>query len=199
MKKRKKRNLIVNKGLQGRLAIGYVFFAVSGCLCFFLVLAFFLVTLKSPQLPLEPAPFSTIFSTLPLLLGKTWPYLTAGAVMLFFSAIAVTHRIAGPMLRFERTLELMQQGVLTHELSLRANDEGHGLAKRINDFNQRLKKDIRVIESQSTAISELLKQISETQQMQEQDTLRQLDSILWTLGEKNRKILSICDSYTIVK
>lgn len=59
------------------------------------------------------------------------------AIVLFIS-----HRIAGPLYRFEKSLEQISGGDLTVKTHLRQNDEMKALAGSLDEFAAKLKEDI---------------------------------------------------------
>jgi methyl-accepting chemotaxis protein len=79
-----------------------------------------------------------------------------GGSLLVVAAIIATHRVAGPLFRFEKTLGTMIDGDLSQTVHLRDKDEGKDLAARINSFNLLLTGKLREIDRSSKAISDLL-------------------------------------------
>jgi len=57
------------------------------------------------------------------------------AVVGFVVLLVVSHKIAGPLWRFEKTLEETSAGDLTRRFSLRTDDQMHELAEKMNRFN----------------------------------------------------------------
>jgi len=60
-------------------------------------------------------------------------------VIVAFS-IVFTHRIAGPLYRLERTLDILIQGEDVEHISLRKGDELQGLATKINELIRIVKR-----------------------------------------------------------
>ncbi|MBI2413758.1 MAG: methyl-accepting chemotaxis protein [Deltaproteobacteria bacterium] len=72
----------------------------------------------------------------------------------FLILLLVSHKIAGPLYRFEKSLEETGKGDLTHRFSLRSDDQMGVLSQRLNDFNAtmdstiaRMQEDIAGLES----------------------------------------------------
>jgi len=63
--------------------------------------------------------------------------------VIFILFLQITHRIAGPVYRFGRTLEAVKNGDLTQKIFLRKNDEMKGLAELFNSsislYNSKIK------------------------------------------------------------
>ena len=196
MKNSKRRTIFVKKDFQGRLILGYFLFVAAGCSLFLVLFAALaaepLVRLSVSSLPL--------LNEEPVLLLRTtfashWLFFAFGALFLGYSAIRITHRIAGPLFNFERTLDQMLRRNLAREITLRSNDEGNELAVKINTFNTDLSRTLRMIGKQAEASAILLEQVRKTQlDAPEND---ELSSLLWALEEKNKKIGRLCNSYIL--
>lgn len=72
----------------------------------------------------------------------------------FLILLLVSHKIAGPLYRFEKSLEETGKGDLTHRFSLRSDDQMGVLSQRLNDFNatmdstiSKMQEDIAGLES----------------------------------------------------
>lgn len=66
----------------------------------------------------------------------------AGVVVLLLAS----HKIAGPLYRFEKSLEKISGGDLTYRFVLRERDQMNLLAERINELNSRMDEVISVIQ-----------------------------------------------------
>ena len=87
-------------------------------------------------------------SAIPLmtkLLGNYWFYVILGAALLICLATFFTHRFAGPLYRFEMSLDRMIKNDIGFQINLRKNDEGKQLAEKINQFNTRLASSVKSI------------------------------------------------------
>jgi hypothetical protein len=196
MKNSKRRTIFVKKDFQGRLILGYFLFVAAGCSLFLVLFAALaaepLVRFTDSSLPR--------FNEEPLLLlrrtfASHWIFFAFGALLLGYSAIRITHRIAGPLFNFERTLDQMLRRNLAREISLRCSDEGNELAAKINTFNTDLSRTLRMIGKQAEASAILLEQVRKTQlDAPEND---ELNSLLWALEEKNKKIGRLYKSYIL--
>ncbi|RJP74959.1 MAG: hypothetical protein C4522_21820 [Desulfobacteraceae bacterium] len=87
-------------------------------------------------------------ASIPLLskiLGNYWFYIIIGSALLICLATFFTHRFAGPIYRFEISLDRMIKNDIGFQIHLRKNDEGKQLAEKINQFNTRLAASLRSI------------------------------------------------------
>jgi methyl-accepting chemotaxis protein len=157
---RKKRNFFIKKDLQGKMILA-IFLAVLGsCLIFVLLFGLF----SADTMTISYSNNSLQMGQTPLVLLKkaiaaNWVFLVIGGSILVLLVMVGTHRIAGPLFRFEKALDNMGNGNLNDTIHLRSKDEGKDLAQKINDFNKLLSAKIRDINKCSTAINDLLNQL----------------------------------------
>jgi len=192
-----RRNYFINRKLQGRLIFGYFLFVASACLLFFALLTFFTTspqTIPGVSSSTKPASFALAYHSL----REYWPFLVGGALTLLFAAVVVTHRIAGPLFRFEQTLQNMKNGILDDKIQLRPRDEGQELAKRINNFNEELTKNLRTVHNHSEGIADLTENLRHKIDSFDGEEKEELSSLLWSLEEKNKKLQAVCAHYRMV-
>ena len=72
------------------------------------------------------------------ILTGAWLYITIGGLLLVILATLFTHRFAGPLYRFEVSLDTMIKGDVSFKIVLRKKDECKSLADKINMFNSNL-------------------------------------------------------------
>ncbi|MBW1894088.1 MAG: hypothetical protein JRF40_00455 [Deltaproteobacteria bacterium] len=83
-------------------------------------------------------PASGIAALLGDILTSVWPYVIIGCILLICIATIFTHRFAGPLYRFEVSLDRMISSDLRFKIVLRKKDECKSLADKINLFNSGL-------------------------------------------------------------
>lgn len=79
------------------------------------------------------------------LLGNQWFYIIFGGLLLIATATFFTHRFAGPLFRFESTLDQMIGKDFTVQITLRQNDECKVLADKFNQFNSRMSSSLKTM------------------------------------------------------
>ncbi len=170
---RRKRNYLINKDLQGKLGFGYLLITLVGSLLLaavFAVSSADYLTISYDNNAIE------VGSTPLILLGELARsggfFLLIGGILIIIITIVLTHKIAGPLYRFEQTLKAMHERRLDQRISLRKGDEGQELGTLINDFNQRLSDDIRRIKDVADKLDEgqekkLLQEIANRYQLPE--------------------------------
>jgi hypothetical protein len=86
------------------------------------------------------------------ILSTQWLFIVLGGFLICFITLHLTHRVAGPFYRFEKTLDAMLLKEISHKIVLRQKDEGKELALKINEFNNQLSQDLNDIQSLCTDI-----------------------------------------------
>lgn len=156
----KRRNYFINKELQGKYIFQYFLLVAFGSLLFAVVFCFFSsntlsIVYKDYHLQLGTTPgilFSRIINT-------QWVFILVGGSIMVLITLLLTHRIAGPFYRFERTLDLMNQKDLSQSITLRNKDEGKELAQKINSFNLQLSHELNQVMENSEQIKLVLNSI----------------------------------------
>jgi methyl-accepting chemotaxis protein len=194
----KRRNIFIKKDFQGKLILGYFLFVAGGCLLFILLLGFFsadsmTISYNNHDLQLGQTPIVLLKKVL----AAHWVFLVLGSVFLVITAMFITHRIAGPLFRFEKALDNMLEKRLDDTIFLRSKDEGKDLAKKINAFNEDLSISLKNLQAHSEAIAGLLEQARTKTLSLSPAELNDLQGIYWSMDEKNKRIKVICSAYTL--
>lgn len=189
-----RRNFFIKKNFQGKLILSTFFFVSGGCLLFIVLLSFFsadtlAIAYNKHDLQLSYTPFILLKQVL----TTHWLLVTFGGTVLVFGSLLLSHRIAGPLYRFEKALDSMNLGHIDETIHLRGNDEGKELALKINTFNTRLSQSVRVIHHNSTALETLIEQAMGLDLPEEEKET--LASLCWSMHEHNRKIKNTCSDY----
>lgn len=194
--KRRVRNFFINKNFQGKIILAlFLAVAVSG-LVFLVVFGLFsadtmTISYENNNLHMGNTPVMLLKNGL----AANWVFLVTCAALLFGIAIIITHRIAGPLFRFEKALDNMVNKNLTDTIRLRGKDEGKNLAQQINLFNTSLSRDMREVHRRSQAIHDLLTQYESLSGSSL--SAEEIDSICKAIKNNNEKIHGILGSYTL--
>lgn len=194
--KRRKRNFFIKKEFQGKLILGTFLFVAGGSLLFIVMLSVF----SADSLTISYSTRGLELGQTPLMLLKqiftaNWILITIGGAFLVTASAMLSHRIAGPLFRFEKVLDSMNSGHLDVTIRLRGKDEGKELATKINRFNLQLSQSLRIVERNSDALEILLEQASALNLPEKEQ--EELASLYWSMKEHNRKIREVCGSYTL--
>jgi methyl-accepting chemotaxis protein len=198
MKPHKRRIYLIKKDFQARLFVGYLLFCVGGGLFFILLIGLFspeslINSYINHDLQFGRTPIGLMIETT----AAPWLFVILSGAIFILAAMFITHRIAGPLFRFEKTLDNMLEGNLDDAIHLRSKDEGKELAEKINTFNADLSAKLKHLQAHSEAIAELLDQCRTRSQRLSPNEEEELNCLFWGLCEKNKKIKAICTSYTL--
>ena len=86
---------------------------------------------------------------LPTVLLANLALIGVTAIAGFIIMVAYSHKIAGPLYRFEKSIDEMASGDLTSRFNLRSNDQLEELASRINRLSESLDKAVTAINDEA--------------------------------------------------
>lgn len=86
---------------------------------------------------------------LPTILLANLAIIGVTAIAGFIVMVAYSHKIAGPLYRFEKSIDEMASGDLTSRFNLRANDQLEELATRINRLGESLDRSVKAIKDEA--------------------------------------------------
>src|SRR3989442_12501803 len=132
-------------------------------LCFFPHFILPAIKLASPRPPAERAIAANQF----LILAQTvWPALALMIPAAAVFSIYLTHRLAGPLFRFEQTARELIRGNLALRIRLRKRDELHELAGLLNEVFDMLEQAFRDIRDSEAHVREGLSWIMDQMKRQ---------------------------------
>jgi methyl-accepting chemotaxis protein len=193
----KRRNYFIKKNFQGKLILGSFLLVIGSIVLFTVILGMFstdsmTITYENNNLQIGQTPVMLLKNAL----AANWLFIIFGGSVLVIAALLVSHHIAGPQYRFEKTLTSMMDGNLNDTIYLRNKDEGSTLATHINSFNSQLSQKIREIEKNAQAIDELMALLNlEEDQAVEQAPLQESFN---SIRKHNDAIRNVATSFTLV-
>ena len=193
-KKYKRRKFFIKKDFQGKLILSCFLFVTGGGLLFNVLLG--LLSADTPTISYYNQNIQlgqTSFMLLKQVLRANWLLIVIGGVFVLLASLLLSHRIAGPLFRFESTLENMKNGYLGNTIHLREKDEGKELAQKINEFNTQLSVSFHIINNNSKALQILIEQALGLDLPEAEK--EQLASLCWSMREHNRKITTNSDFF----
>jgi len=197
MEKYKRRIFFIKKDLQGRQVLGFFLFFACGCLMFIALFLFLSADSMTISYNNHSVQFGqTPFMLLKQILASGWVAVVIGGGILVYAVLRFTHRLAGPVFRFEKALDNMNAGRLDDHIHLRVKDEGKELATKINSFNDRLSRSIIGIRCNAEAMNNLLDQL-ETVVSTTGEESEKMRSLLWSMREQNKKIVENFAAYKV--
>ena len=184
---RKNKNFFIKKDLQGKMILAIFLSVIGSCLIFILLFGLFsadtmTIIYSNNSLQMGQTPIMLLKKAI----AANWIFIVIGGSVLVILAMIGTHRIAGPLFRFEKALDTMEKGDLSDTIHLRKTDEGKDLAQKINSFNKMLSVRLGDITRHSTAVNDLLCQLqaNETAKLPPEE----IDSICRAIENNNNKI-----------
>jgi len=195
MEKRiKRRKFFIKKDFQGKLILGCFLFVTGGGLLFNVLLGLLSAdTLTISYVNQDLQVGRTPFMLLKQVLTANWLLIIVGGGFVMLASLFLSHRIAGPLYRFETTLDKMKEGCLTTSIHLRDKDEGKDLAQKINEFNGQLSQSFCAVSYHSKALEALIEQVSNLPLPEKEK--EELSSLCYAMREHNRKIGSNCNYF----
>lgn len=193
---RKKRNFFIKKDLQGKMILAIFISVLGSCLIFILLFGLFsadtmTISYNNNTLKMGQTPIMLLKNAI----AANWVFIVIGGTLLVILAMIGTHRIAGPLFRFEKALDNMERGDLSDTIYLRKTDEGQDLAQKINTFNKILSARIADITRHSTAVNDLLCQLqtNKTSRLPPEE----IESICRAIENNNDKIREIVRFFSL--
>lgn len=182
----RRRNYFINKEYQGRTIFHYFLLILAGSILFSLVFSFF----SSNTISIVYDDYHLKLGTTPGILldrifSAQWFFIVVCGMAVIFITLFLTHRVAGPFYRFEKSLDTMLEKDISGNIHLRKKDEGKGVAERINRFNTMLAGDLSQVEALNHEISWLAKD----QNHPDAQTLERI-------SENSRKIQALINEFT---
>jgi len=157
----KRKIYFINKELQGKFIFNYFILLTLGSILFIAIFSFF----SSNTLSIVYDNYHLQLGTTPGILFKKilstqWMFIVLGGIFICFITMRLTHRVAGPFYRFEKTVDEMIKGDLSVEVGLREKDEGKELAEKINLFNSKLLQNLNRIQDLNAGIGVSVEKIT---------------------------------------
>ena len=139
MARYRRKHFFIDKEFQGRYIFSAFISIVAGSAMFALIFGFF----SSNTLSIVYENYHLRLGATPTLLlnrifSAQWLFILIGGVAVGVMVLFLSHRVAGPFYRFEKTLDKMMGGDYSERIHLRKRDEGKILGEKINGFNDML-------------------------------------------------------------
>lgn len=99
---------------------------------------------------------------LPTILLANLAIIGVTAIAGFIIMVAYSHKIAGPLYRFEKSLDEMASGDLTSRFNLRANDQLEELASRINRLGENLDRAVSAIKDETGRLEACIESVKKS-------------------------------------
>lgn len=189
-KKQLRTKYFIKGGLQGRFIATFLILITIGGIAFTSIFSFFVVdtfTFIYKTYGIEHG--KTSFTLIKELIKEHWLIIIIGNIIIIIAATILTHRFAGPLYRFERTLEEMINGNLNIEIRLRKKDEGKELASMINQFNEKLSSNLAEISHISDNIEKSISKMQKSIHESDREKLSDIE-VLSKLNDRLKEVIS---------
>ncbi len=142
----KRRNYFIKKDFQGRFVLRFFLTILLSAIVFTVILSLFsaqtiTITYRDSFLRIDKTPKALFYEIIRA--HGLYIFLIGAGISIL--SIFLSHRIAGPLYRFEKSIEDITKGNLAFRIKLRKRDEAQELAEALN----------RMIETLSTHLSEI--------------------------------------------
>lgn len=158
----RRRRYFIRKDFQGRFVLRFFLAILLGALIFTLILGVFsshtlTVTYEDSYLRLDRTPKALFIQ----ILRAHGVYILILGVVISIVSVFLSHRIAGPLYRLEKSVEEISKGNLSFRITLRRKDEVKELADSINGMIDTLSGRIQDIRLHTDAVRKALAGLSE--------------------------------------
>ncbi len=132
------------------------------------------------------------------ILSTQWLFIVFGGVLVVIVTLFLTHRIAGPFFRFEKSLDEMIDGDVSQKINLREKDEGKALAQKINAFNFVLSDKLSLIENFNSNIEISVHQMKK--KLKDADIeLGEIESYFSQILDNQKNVQTMINDYTFFR
>lgn len=193
----KRRNYFINKEFQGKYIFNAFLLLGLGSILFTIIFSFF----SSNTLSIVYENYHLKLGTTPgILLNKMlssqWLFIVLGGLGITIITLFLTHRVAGPFFRFEKTLETMAMKDLSARITLRPKDEGKELALKINAFNEMLSTVLSKVRYNADQISRSSNVMGS---VDDKTDFVSLNSELGNIRKSSRELIDILNEFKLTK
>lgn len=192
----RRRNYFIKKDLQGKYMFSFFVFVIAGSIIFTLIFSL----LSSDTLTIVYENYNLKIGKTPLMLLKEilsahWIFIIVGGLAVLILSMFLTHRFAGPIFRFERSIDEITNGNLNFQIKLREKDEGKELANKINQmilmFSDNLKEMKKISEEIRNALDSIQEDLKT--RSQSENAINKIDSAI----NLNRKLYDLLQKFSV--
>lgn len=195
--KNRRKNYFIKRDFQGRFILRFCGLVILGSVISGVILILFSQgSVTTAFVNSRLSIVSTADYILPCLVGSS--LITIGLISIATAVVVMylSHRIAGPLFRIERSARQIGAGDLTLNIKLRSTDEMKKLADCFNEMTGNLNQGLSKIKAQSGNLDSAidnLKAVSEDKSF----SPKQLEDALKTLSEKKKTLDSEIDYFKV--
>ncbi len=175
----KRKKYFIKSNLQGKWMLGYFFLVLLGSIIFTFVFSMFTadtlsITYDAYRLEIGDTPTILIQR----FFRANWISIVFGGLAVVLISLFASHRVAGPLYRFEKAVDAMIQGRIGYQIRLRKHDEGKELAEKINRLNDAMAATMTDIRDAASAIENAMPELEGANTANVRDALQRLNASL---------------------
>jgi signal transduction histidine kinase len=192
----RRRNYFIKRDLQGKYMFSFFIFVIIGAILFTLIFSI----LSENTLTIIYENYNLRIGKTPLILIKEilsahWIFIFSGGLIVVVIAMFLTHRFAGPMYRFEKSLEEMIKGNFNFSIRLRSGDEVKELADMMNQLLDMLSLNFKEMRHLADEIDKKLTDVTKSFNQTEGD--KEIVSTLDNANDMIKKLREILYRFKI--
>jgi methyl-accepting chemotaxis protein len=192
----KRRNYFIKKELQGKYIFSFFLFVIAGSIIFTLIFSFLsantlTVVYENNKLQIGKTPLILLKE----ILSAHWIFIIAGGIVVVILSMFLTHRFAGPIYRFERSVEELIKGNFNFQIKLRTKDDGKELAEKINELITVIASDVSEMRHITHEMDRKLSEAYSAVKQSEKDKETAID--LEIASDLNRRMHDILQKFSI--
>lgn len=192
----RRRNYFIKKDLQGKYIFSFFIFVLLGSILFTAILSF----LSADTLTIVYENYNVKIGQTPLMLLKEilsahLIFIVTGGLLVVVLSMFLTHRFAGPIFRFEKSVEDMISGNFAFQIWLRNKDEGKELAEKMNRLIMMLSATLKDLKQMNADMESTLTDTSRI--LDETDCGKEAPGNLKKAQRLNKQMNEILDRFKV--
>lgn len=167
----KRRIYFIDKAFQAKFILKFCFLVLLGGILTAAVLYFF--TMRSATISIvdsRVAVRSTLDFLLPVLIQTLLVVMVLMSLATVFVTLFVSHKIAGPLYRFRKELELLGEGNFSSNFGIRSTDQLKELSSALNDMITKTRSQIKTLKDDYSCLREKLDSIQDDEVFEQKRT-----------------------------
>ncbi|MFZ5907431.1 MAG: methyl-accepting chemotaxis protein [Nitrospirota bacterium] len=192
----RRRNYFIKKDLQGKYIFSFFIFVLLGSILFTVIFSYLTsdtmtIVYDNYTVRVGQTPFMLLKETL----SAHWIFIVTGGLLVIIVSMFLTHRFAGPLFRFEKSVEEMISGNFDFQIRLRNKDEGKELAEKINRLITMISSSMNDLKRLNADMEDTLSDIAKT--LEERDGGREAPGTVKKARELNRRMHEIMARFRV--
>lgn len=178
----KRRTILIKKDLQFRyVALIFISVAIG-----FLIVGFEVAWNISRLFSERPALLAPLIGEIELIIPMFIVKLLIYLIVILIVSVVISHRLAGPLYKFEKSAEMVGGGDLTQRMRLRKDDQLTEMQNKFNEMVSNIQNKVNISRKTVTEVSGELKKMAD---------LSQNEELKNRLNEQIEKLMSISKEF----